>query len=369
MRIITKGMESMIVKLVKIKNYRNFKDVEVSLSKYNVLIGENGSGKSNFLRGIRNALVPLNQRFRDFDSIRDSNASLPSDFYANVVLSEEERLKIINLIASENSGNSLSEIPLFNFDVEALYEKGALTSLIVSLNDIKDKNNSKSNIFMHHGVQRFKPDIVSTVPFDSIINIFYLSETREIPNSIVPTTDQPSEKYDVLNSLVEIKLNRRESYDSIIRKAQVVAPELRSLDISFTNGHASASFSIEGIEKNIPALLMSKGYRELFILLITLEFAPEGSSIMIEEPEIHLHYSAIRELKKIMLDTIKEKNVQLIFTTHSFQFLSDLFPEKDSDIQFLKFERERNSPFSKITEIKTDREISILENEMRGIKG
>ncbi|MCL4479946.1 MAG: AAA family ATPase [Candidatus Thermoplasmatota archaeon] len=352
---------------VKVKNYRNFKEADVSLSKFNVLIGENGSGKSNFLRGIRNALVPLNHSFRDFDPMRDSNASLPSDFYANVVLSEEEKRKIINLIANESSRNLLSKIPFFDFDVEARYQNGTVPDLTVRLNDVKDKINSEVTSSASYGVKRVKPDILSSIPFDSLINIFYLSETREIPNIIAPTTDQPSGKYDVLNSLVEIKLNRRELYETIMEKAQIIAPELKSLDISFSNGHASATFSINGIERNIPSFLMSKGYRELFILLITLEFAPKESSIMIEEPEIHLHYSAIRELKNIMLDTIKEKNVQLIFTTHSFQFLSDLFPENDSGIKFLKFEKEENSSYSKITEIKTDREIAELQNTMMGI--
>jgi predicted ATPase len=352
---------------VTIKNYRNFKEASVLLSKFNVLIGENGSGKSNFLKGIRNAIVPLNPSFKDFDPMRDSNSSLTSDFYASVSLSEEERQKIINLITNENSRNSLLEIPFFDLDVETLYQLGTATNQIVRLRDVTEKINREVAVGGPNGVRRFRPDILSSIQFDSIINTFYLPETREIPNNITPTTDQPAGKYDVLNSLVEIKLNRRELYNSIMKKAQIIAPELRSLDISFSNGNASATFSINGVQKNIPSLLMSKGYRELLILLITLEFAPEGSSIMIEEPEIHLHYSAIRELKRIMLDTVKEKKVQLIFTTHSFQFLSDLFPEKDSDIKFLKFQKERGSPYSKICVIKTDREIAELENTMRGI--
>ena len=353
---------------VTIKNYRNFNEVSVLLSNFNVLIGENGSGKSNFLKGIRNALGPLNPLFRDYDPERDSNLSLPSDFYASVSLSEKERQKIINLITNENSRDSLSEIPFFDLDVEILYQIRTRPNQIVRLNDVTEKINIEATTNGPYGLTKFRPGILSSIQFNSIIDTFYLPETREIPNNITPTTDQPAGKYDVLNSLVEIKLNRRELYESIMKKAKIIAPELRSLDIFFSNGQASATFSINGTDKNIPTLLMSKGYRELFILLITLEFAPEGSSIMIEEPEIHLHYSAIKELKKIMLDTVKEKGVQLIFTTHSFQFLSDLFPEKDSSIKFLKFEKERDLPCTKICEIKTDKEIANLENAMRGIK-
>src|SRR5579875_2344400 len=43
---------------VKIKNFRNFKDVDVTLSHKQVIIGENNVGKTNFLRAIQLILDP-----------------------------------------------------------------------------------------------------------------------------------------------------------------------------------------------------------------------------------------------------------------------------------------------------------------------
>ncbi|MFZ8801558.1 MAG: AAA family ATPase [Candidatus Calescibacterium sp.] len=49
-----------IIRKIKVKNFKSFKDLEVGLGKFNVLIGPNSSGKSNFiqifkfLRDIRN---------------------------------------------------------------------------------------------------------------------------------------------------------------------------------------------------------------------------------------------------------------------------------------------------------------------------
>ena len=37
------------MKKIKVKGYKSFRDIEISLNKINLLIGSNGSGKSNFL--------------------------------------------------------------------------------------------------------------------------------------------------------------------------------------------------------------------------------------------------------------------------------------------------------------------------------
>src|SRR5208337_2279137 len=39
----------MTIKTIRVKNFKSFKDVEVHLGDFNVLIGANASGKSNFI--------------------------------------------------------------------------------------------------------------------------------------------------------------------------------------------------------------------------------------------------------------------------------------------------------------------------------
>ncbi len=40
----------MAIKKIKISNFKSFKDLEIELGKFNVLIGANASGKSNFIQ-------------------------------------------------------------------------------------------------------------------------------------------------------------------------------------------------------------------------------------------------------------------------------------------------------------------------------
>ena len=40
----------MAIKKIKISNFKSFKNLEIELGKFNVLIGANASGKSNFIQ-------------------------------------------------------------------------------------------------------------------------------------------------------------------------------------------------------------------------------------------------------------------------------------------------------------------------------
>ena len=51
-------MRSLYISRVKIKNFRNFKNIDVNLGHKEVIIGENNVGKTNFLRAIQLILDP-----------------------------------------------------------------------------------------------------------------------------------------------------------------------------------------------------------------------------------------------------------------------------------------------------------------------
>lgn len=50
-----------ILKCVRISNYRSIENIEVDLGAINILIGQNNAGKSNFLRALDIALMGQRQ--------------------------------------------------------------------------------------------------------------------------------------------------------------------------------------------------------------------------------------------------------------------------------------------------------------------
>ena len=59
------------------------------------------------------------------------------------------------------------------------------------------------------------------------------------------------------------------------------------------------------------------GANALIQLLHQLITAAQGSTVLIEEPEIHLHPKAQAELAEVLAETAKAEDKQIIMTTHS----------------------------------------------------
>ena len=72
------------------------------------------------------------------------------------------------------------------------------------------------------------------------------------------------------------------------------------------------------------------GISQVLPVLVQCFYAPSGSIILMEQPEIHLHPSAQSALADVMIDVIKSrengqyKNIQLVIETHSEHFLRRL---------------------------------------------
>lgn len=72
------------------------------------------------------------------------------------------------------------------------------------------------------------------------------------------------------------------------------------------------------------------GISQVLPVLVQCFYAPAGSIIIMEQPEIHLHPSAQSALADVMIDVInskengKSRNIQLIIETHSEHFLRRL---------------------------------------------
>ncbi len=72
------------------------------------------------------------------------------------------------------------------------------------------------------------------------------------------------------------------------------------------------------------------GISQILPVLVQCFYAPAGSIILMEQPEIHLHPKAQSALADVMIDVInakengKDRNIQLIIETHSEHFLRRL---------------------------------------------
>lgn len=66
------------------------------------------------------------------------------------------------------------------------------------------------------------------------------------------------------------------------------------------------------------------GVSQVLPVLILCYYVPEGSILILEQPEAHLHPKAQSELADVLIDVVKNRNIQIILESHSEHLLHRL---------------------------------------------
>jgi predicted ATPase len=69
---------------------------------------------------------------------------------------------------------------------------------------------------------------------------------------------------------------------------------------------------------------MGHGLADLLPLLVHCCYVPEGSTLVLEQPGVHLHPMAQAQLADLFLDVIDERNLQILVESHSEHLLTRL---------------------------------------------
>ena len=69
---------------------------------------------------------------------------------------------------------------------------------------------------------------------------------------------------------------------------------------------------------------LGHGVADLFPLLVHCYYVPEGSTLILEQPGVHLHPMAQAQLADLFLDVIAERNLQILVESHSEHLLTRL---------------------------------------------
>ena len=74
----------------------------------------------------------------------------------------------------------------------------------------------------------------------------------------------------------------------------------------------------------VPLTDVGFGVSQVLPVLILCYYAPEGSILILEQPEAHLHPKVQSELADVLIDVVKNRNVQIILESHSAHLLHRL---------------------------------------------
>lgn len=156
-----------------------------------------------------------------------------------------------------------------------------------------------------------------------------LDEMWHVPFSRVATTDRVPLEYDAgilspdrmraaasLISRISADNSAREKISDMLDCMGLGRIEVRTIPV----GKGKKKMLTLDIVKNgsrRTAVREGTGLDQMVAMLAILAYAPSGSVVAIEEPEIHLDPATQARLMKVMVEQAVKENKQIVFTTHS----------------------------------------------------
>ncbi|MEZ3144490.1 AAA family ATPase [Halobaculum sp. MBLA0143] len=129
----------------------------------------------------------------------------------------------------------------------------------------------------------------------------------------------------------------------------------------------------DGEKYSVPFEQMGEGFRAIVALLWELLDDDLPEVLFLEEPTTHMHPGYVREVVYFLIGLAMEEDIQLFVTTHSNDFLNDLFNEnlRDDEVAFLEEEfklfQMQDGAAKTLEYREAERSLTELYNDLRGL--
>jgi predicted ATPase len=394
-----------------IKNFKSIRELELKqLGKLNVFIGPNNSGKSSVLQAValiaqstRNS-IQYQGKFVDVGSFNEAvfagKTRNKIDIELEFILAEEMKdfswlgkfraypqlTKFEIIIGQGGIEQQILKSPTNEITCKFYREEINGLRTVLKFNDV-EVNREGSDLPTILGWYVKKPSRlkieeypvgVDEIAFinrlvDSLVvrlrNVYYFSTTRAIKQwqqtlGVVDSFGATGEH--AISMLHHIYSNEPSIFEKISKWVKKLGVGRL---ISSTKG-ANASIILEDpvLNKRVNIINCGFGVNQLLSVIGECFGSPPRSTIMIEEPEIHLHAGAVGTLIDMFLETISE-NKQILITTHSDRLVFELWARlklglvKSEDIRLYLIDKDSKGTFVK--QIKLEKRISELRKELQ----
>jgi predicted ATPase len=406
----------MTIKTLHVKNFKSFKELQVDLGKFNVLIGANASGKSNFIRvfeflrdiarhGLDNAISLQGGA----EYLTNLNFGTAESLSMQVVFSYKRGSRGFIIATSKAGKTDLMLGPLevtYSFSI-AFPKEGTAFEVIDDRLTFKgefhthDPESGRFESLMPHDLgqvlvsrdgDRMRPEITlpeglsmdeyeippwfrfrETVPRRSLIlthsplfirppfeDIAIYDFDPKLPKKATPITGKADLEEDGSNLAIVLK-NIIENGDQKRKLENLLGhllPFVAGLEVE-KFADKSLLFSLRETyakKQSLPASLISDGTINVTALVAALYFEKKPVAI-IEEPERNIHPSLISKLVAMMKDASQGK--QIIVTTHNPEVV------RHADIGDVLLVSRDGEGFSTISRPSENNEVKVfLQNEM-----
>ena len=381
----------MKVTSIRIRNFRGIKDLNLELDEATVLIGENNCGKTSVLDALRLCLREIGPRRRVvFDTL---DFHLPDD---EAEPSSADPIQIDVTFSEQTSGEWRDELTgQLNRDGILQVsddDRGYVCIRVTCAYDAVDRDFAQNWSFLNlSGESLTAVDVRALTRLQQEVSYFYLTALRDAAHHFdakgpfwrpflkdsqlsIEKTAEIEQKLREVNELVVSSHASFEQVYRALRRVQDVVP-LASGEVVSIEAVPGRMFDMLAKAQinlgtttgaKIPIGRHGEGTQSLAVLMLFsafLEAWSEGTPIIaLEEPEAHLHPSAIRALWHLVRDLGGQK----LISTHS----GDLIAEVDvRNIRRLARTPDGITSFRVPTNLLSDEEMRKLNYHIREARG
>lgn len=408
----------MHIKSLNISNFKSFRNANLELGRFNVLIGPNASGKSNFIQLFRFLREIISDGLDNAISLQGG-----VEYIRNLnLLSEKDMLEFhISLVSDERNGFTIPKdekkylavlncfdysfklsfakdlykvkkdkaLACYDFYLQEKKERKKAGSGELSLEmksgklDIDLKTDDNIPIYKHDFFPSFLIDssnfkkaagdrpslLIETIenylPFrESVIDVFSNIPIYDIdpkhPKLARTVTGKSRLEENAENLAIVLKriLSNKNDRRKFLNIINDILPYVENIQVEdyFDRSLIIKLKETFSDKDYMPAFLMSSGTIFIIALVIALYFE-ESKVAIFEEPERRIHPSLISKVVDMMLDVSREK--QIILSTHNPEIV------KYAGVENLLFISRNEEGFSTIERLNNKEEVKrFLENEI-----
>ena len=304
-------------KNIEIKNFRGIEHLAINdLTRVNVFLGQNNSGKSSILEaillltGMANPDTPQNlnrirtrnyySNFKDiFYLFHNMDLKTAPEFIAKQVDEEERRLQLQMT---------------YVFDEQSVLNQSGGMNGTLPVSETKTFYNTLEMVFetRAHGVVK-KYHSSMTVRPDGVVSNKKIAEDYLEKNGTVFLT---ADLWGINLAATLSELFKRKQKDVVLKR--LVHFDSRITDVDILQDDIYVDF--ENMAEKLPLRMTGDGMRR-YLNIVAASANPMNNIILIDEIDNGLHYSAYKKLWEAIFALATDTNKQVFVTTHSKETL------------------------------------------------
>jgi len=331
----------MKIKRIKIENFRSIKNTEFNTSDFNIAVGQNNCGKTNFFEAIQFFYNGLSrgQNITELKHKRISENEILVELEfsgaqqgANNMQNQTNKTKILNALGENDTVTifrSSTDLKKRKFIVNGT-EVNPGTGFDKALNDFLPKFEYITTKQYYDAVAKYSKTTPMGIMLSGVLsailqeNVQYQEFQAKFRELFEDDNSEIKTEFDNVGNRVQIYLEKQFP-DCTKVKFEVTAPIfddlLKNFETTIDDGvETSAEEKGDGMQR---ALMLA-------IIQAYADFRKSNDDIgksflfFIDEAELHLHPTAQRKLKNV-LHTLSNNNDQVFINTHSSVFVADNF--------------------------------------------